>query len=115
MIEGSRPVPIATRPPGCISFLEIPLWSVVTLVLIGSRPFLVVFPGLISIESPILIFPFLTVPPRIPPLIFLGIVPGLFMSNDLAISIWKSSFVFFSGVGNKFSITSINKSIFLLW
>ena len=37
------------------------------------------------------------------------------MSKDLAISIWKSSFVFFSGVGNKFSITSINKSIFLLW
>ena len=61
VIEGSRLVPMATSPPGLISFLEVPLWSVVTFVFIGSNPFFVFLPGLISILSPILILPFLMV------------------------------------------------------
>ena len=113
-MAGSRLVPIATSPPGPRFCLEIPLCRLITSALIGFSPFFVVLPGLISNLSPILTSPLLMVPPNTPPLIFFGAVPGLFMSNDLAIFIWKSFLRSFFGVGNNSSMACISKSMFLL-
>ena len=114
VIAGSRLVPIATNPPGPNDSLETPLCKLLTLVVIGSSPFFVVLPGRISILSPTLILPILTLPPKTPPLRFFGRVPGLFMSNDLATFISKSLFKSLFGVGKSNSMACINKSIFRL-
>jgi len=62
--------------------------------------FLKHIPGLISIESPIFIIPYKTVPPTMPPFNYSILSPGLFMSNDLIIATYNYVSVSLFGTGN---------------
>ena len=86
---GSRPVPIATRPPGVASSsFNVPASNDRTVVTIGSQvtplPDSTFLPGRISISSPTLRLPSMSEPPMTPPLRLVSFVPGTFTSNDLA-------------------------------
>ena len=86
---GSRFVPIAISPPGRTSFRVDPPVCRDRIVVVRFFhsvlfPSATWRPGEISISSPTFIRPCIKLPPRTPPTIFSGPIPGWFTSNERA-------------------------------
>src|SRR5216117_2370779 len=95
---GSRFVPIAMSPPGRTSFRAAPpLWRERTIVVRFFHsvrlPTVTCRPGEISISSPTFALPCIRLPPRTPPTIFSGGIPGWFTSKDRATYIFGLRFL----------------------
>ncbi len=115
---GSNLVAIPQRPPAFIEskFKPPPLiLEIVDSIGIQLSFPETLLPGPISISSPTLNCPDTILPPIIPPCKSLGLVPGLFTSNDLATYNNASSLSFLSGVGITFSIVLIKTSKLTSW
>ncbi len=108
---------MATLPPGpSSSTLILPVMALTIVVYKDLATVLFIssttLPGLISILSPTLNLPLMIAPPRIPPFIFSGAMPGLLISKLLAITSKGLAFGSRTGVGMRSSIAAIKASTF---
>src|SRR5438552_462014 len=117
---GSRFVPIAMSPPGRTSFRAAPpLWRERTVVVRFFHsvrfPTVTCRPGEISISSPTFALPCIRLPPRTPPTIFSGGIPGWFTSKDRATYIFAGFDSSRGLVGITFWIIMSRTSRFTSW